>query len=248
MALCQRCICRCCRRNVGVFFLRGLGVALRRHERTCEATRHFLNQEAADRAEEKGDAPSQVEPNVAPSRVDVVKQPDRPDDRDTCGPPSQPSRPAHKVYLYMYDLFGGRSIGRIFLGKKFQAVWHTSIVVEWPNNCCELWYDNQIFVSPPGQTPFRTPDQKRLLGTTPMPHVTMIAYLESVDHEWTGHYDLARRNCVHFSDWVARRLHLAALPDDLVGQAAQVMQTPVARLVFGTLNMVERLRGDVARL
>ena len=114
MALCQRCICRYCHRNVGVFFLRGLGVALRRHERTCEAARHFLNQEA-DRAEEKGDAPSQVEPNVAPSRVDVVKQPDRPDDLDTCGPPSQPSRPAHKVYLYMYDLFGGRSIGRIFL-------------------------------------------------------------------------------------------------------------------------------------
>ena len=144
MALCQRCICRYCRRNVGVFFLRGLGVALRRHERTCEAARHFLNQEAADRAEEKGDAPSQVEPNVAPSRVDVVKQPDRPDDLDTCGPPSQPSRPAHKVYLYMYDLFGGRSIGRIFLGKKLQAVWQTSIVVEWPNNCCELWYDNRI--------------------------------------------------------------------------------------------------------
>ena len=55
----------------------------------------------------------------------------------------------------------------------------------------------------------------------------MMAYLECSDDEWTGHYDLARRNCVHLSDWVARRLHLAALPDDLVGQAAQVMQTPV---------------------
>ena len=76
----------------------------------------------------------------------------------------------------------------------------------------------------------------------------MIAYLESLDDEWTGHYDLAQRNCVHFSDWVARRLHLAALPDDLVGQAAEVMQTPVARLVLGTLHMVERLRGHATRL
>ena len=213
---------------------------------------HFFNQEAADRAEEKADAPSQVEPNVAPPLADVVQQPDQPDSLDTCGPPSQPSLPTQmpgaKVYLYMYDLFGGRSIGRIFLGKKFQAVWHTSIVVEWPNTCCEIWYDNQIFISVPGLTPFCSPDEKRLLGTTPLPHVTMLRYLESHDDEWTGHYDLAQRNCVHFSDWVARTLHLAALPDDLVGQAAEVMRTPVARLVLGILHMVEWLKGDAARL
>ena len=211
---------------------------------------HFFNHEAAradaELSEERTHPSSEVDPNVAPPLTDVAAQPEEEHDNpDTCGSPAQPSAPSQlqaKVYLYMYDLFGGRNFGRILLGKKFKALWHTGIVVEWPDNTCEIWYDNQIFLSPPGQTPFRAPDEKRLLGTTLVSHVTMIEYLASCEAEWTGKYDLARRNCVHFSDWVARSLHLAALPDELVGQAAEVMQTPVARLVLGILHVAERLR------
>jgi len=150
------------------------------------------------------------------------------------------------VQLYHYDLSHGKAwwLSPILLGKYFEGIWHTGVVVHDK----EYWFGGKIFESEPGCTPFGTPTK-----IIDMPEQTMRtkedlwAFIrrELVDEFTAETYDVLTHNCNHFSDAVCQFLINQHIPEDVLNQPDEVMGTWTAQVLRPVLNrMLGRFEVD----
>ncbi|CAE7658167.1 DESI1, partial [Symbiodinium sp. CCMP2456] len=149
-------------------------------------------------------------------------------------------RKRYKVYLWMYDISDGFAArwSWLLLGKDFKGIWHTGVVVEWPDKSSEFWFGGRIFDSQPGTTPFGEPVERRFLGYTYKRRAETWEYLtRHCASEFTReNYDVLTHNCNHFSEKLHMFLRNEHIPDEVLKQPDMVMQTITARALRPLLN------------
>lgn len=152
-------------------------------------------------------------------------------------------RKKFKVSLWLYDLCDGKLKKypwalKAMVGKDVDAIWHTGIIVDWPEKHVEYWYGGGLFESHPGKTPFGQPQQKRDLGYTYKLRDEVMEHLsEHLALEYKqDNYDVLTHNCNNFSDDLAMHLLNEHIPDDILKQPEMVTGTVAGRLCRPMLN------------
>ncbi|CAO1614262.1 unnamed protein product [Sympodiomycopsis kandeliae] len=133
-----------------------------------------------------------------------------------------------KVELYIYDLSRGLAsqLSRQLLGRHFEGVWHTSIVVHWTGNSSpqEYFFGGAlgIEITRPGGSHHGSPVQIMQMGETEIDYDTWNVILEDLRDRYRPEaYNLMNFNCNNFSNDVANILigndipeHITSLPTD----------------------------------
>lgn len=152
-------------------------------------------------------------------------------------------RKQFKVSLWMYDISAGKVqdyplAQKALLGKTVDAIWHTGVVVEWPEKQAEYWYGGGLFESRPGSTPFGQPVCKQHLGYTyKLREETWVHLSENLAARFKKeNYDVFTHNCNHFSDEVVWYLLNQHIPDDVLKQPDLMMTTVSGRAARPLLN------------
>ncbi|CAO1631538.1 unnamed protein product [Parajaminaea phylloscopi] len=124
------------------------------------------------------------------------------------------------VSLYVYDLSGGlaRQLSGALLGRQFDAVFHTSIVVHGR----EHFFGQGISITAPGSSHHGRPMEIIELGVTEIDRETWAALLDDLRARFTpSAYNLMSFNCNTFSNECANILvgtdipaHILSLPSD----------------------------------
>jgi len=149
-------------------------------------------------------------------------------------------RKKFKVSLWMYDISDGKAkqLSWMLLGHHFEGIWHTGVVVEWPERSSEFWFGGNLFESEPGKTPFGDPVEKRTLGYTYKLREEVWRHVaRTLAHEFTSaNYDVLTHNCNHFSDKLNMFLKNEHIPEEVRKQPELVMNTVTARALRPLLN------------
>lgn len=146
------------------------------------------------------------------------------------------------VYLYIYDLSMGlaKSFSQVLVGRQFDGVWHTSVVV----------YGTEYFFSQsgicsclPGSLSSGQIHERKLMGKTTMTPEGLRNYLNGLQNTYfkPGSYDLLKHNCNTFSAHAIKHLtgeeipaHIASLPSDFldtpIGASMKVLMENVANI------------------
>lgn len=140
------------------------------------------------------------------------------------------------VQLYRYDISEGTGawIAPLLLGKGFQGIWHTGIVVHGK----EYWFGGNVFESPPGTTPFGTPKEIQTIGATMCTSEGLWNFIqrELIEEFTPENYDVLTHNCNHFSNACCMYLLNHHIPDDVLKQPELVMNSWAAQLLRPMLN------------
>lgn len=159
-------------------------------------------------------------------------------------------RKKFKVSLWMYDISDGKAkqLSWWLLGHQFDGIWHTGVVVEWPEKKSEFWFGGNLFESEPGKTPFGEPVEKRSLGYTYKLREEVWQHVaRTLAHEFnSANYDVLTHNCNHFSDKLNMFLSNEHIPDEVRKQPDMVMDTLTARALRPLLNRWLGTFGDSA--
>lgn len=123
--------------------------------------------------------------------------------------------------------FQGRGGGGVVLWWKLTnrplSLRHTSVVVFGR----EYYYGQGIFIDHPGQTHHGAPLQEIPMGTTHIPEEVFVEFIAQMRQIWTGdRYHLLDNNCNNFSSEVCKFLVGKAIPSQIEGLPAEVMNTP----------------------
>lgn len=149
------------------------------------------------------------------------------------------------VQVYVYDLSQGlaRQMSPMLLGKQINGVWHTSIVV----GGTEYYYGHGIQRSMAGMTPFGRPQEIINLGTTQVPNVVRVEYLQELasDNFRPERYNLLRHNCNTFSNEFATFLTGSGIPSHITNLPDEVMATPFGQMLMPYLELMETRLGSV---
>lgn len=149
-------------------------------------------------------------------------------------------RKRFKVSLWMYDISDGvaERWSWLLLGQSFRGIWHTGVVVEWPDGNAEFWFGGRLFLSVAGTTPFGTPVEKIFLGYTyKLREEVWNKISRHLAHEFTKEkYDVLTHNCNNFSDTLTMFLMNEHIPDEIRKQPEMVMDTVAARALRPLLN------------
>jgi len=149
-------------------------------------------------------------------------------------------RKKFKVTLWLYDISNGwaKNASLFLLGHHFDGIWHSGVVIEWPDHTAELWFGGKIFESVPGTTPFGEPMERRDLGYTYKSHDDTLDFIKRhLCSEFSSErYDVLTHNCNHFSEALAQFLMNGHIPDDVLRQPDMVMSTITARALRPVLN------------
>ncbi|CAE7454031.1 DESI1 [Symbiodinium natans] len=138
------------------------------------------------------------------------------------------------VYLWIYDLSRGFAShwAETLVGIKLEGIWHTSVVVEWPQRSSEFSFGGQICECKPGTTPYGQPLEKRFLGYTAKTRLQVrkffIRLCLATDDYDGRHYDLLCNNCNHFTHKLLQHLFHENLPGkmpDVLDQPSVVRDT-----------------------
>merc|ERR1719491_742735 len=128
-------------------------------------------------------------------------------------------RKKYSVELWMYDISDGaaKTWSWMLLGQQFEGIWHTGVVVTWPEKRSEFWFGGALFESEPGTTPFGQPLKKIPLGHTykirnEVWHMVARQFASEFTKE---SYDVLTHNCNHFSDKLAMFLLNDHVPDEV---------------------------------
>lgn len=160
------------------------------------------------------------------------------------------------VELLVYDLSGGlaRQLSASLLGRHFDAVYHTSIVVHGR----EHFFGQGISITAPGGSHHGQPIETIPLGTTEIDRETWAALLEDLRERFSpAAYNLMTFNCNTFSNECANILvgrdipaHILSLPTDFQtalsgimgsqGQQGAPGTTPGLPPLAGLLNQVNQ--------
>jgi hypothetical protein len=158
------------------------------------------------------------------------------------------------VELLLYDITQGNSelFSSVLLGKKFEAIYHSSILVHGK----EFWYGGNIFMSVPPMSQHFGPtleksSKMKLQQSTYLPHLKsvhigytlmtldeIVAYQgEDMSAKFTrSSYDVLTRNCNHYSNNLAQVLCGKSIPDVITQQPKLVLDAPRARVLVPLLN------------
>lgn len=149
-------------------------------------------------------------------------------------------RERFKVCLWMYDI--SNSIAKnwswLLLGQHFDGIWHTAIVIEWPERTSEFWFGGRLMESRPGTTTFGQPVEKREIGYTYKKRGEVLSHIcrNLMDEFRPNSYDALTHNCNHFSKELSSFLCSASIPDEVLQQPDMVMSTFAARALRPALN------------
>jgi hypothetical protein len=157
-------------------------------------------------------------------------------------------RKKFKVELYMYDISDGiaERWSSMVLGKHFDAIWHTGLVVHWPEKSSEFWFGGSLFESEPGSTPFGVPMRKQQLGYTYKLHDEVWSIVaRKFAHEFTkDSYDVLTHNCNNFSDKLNMFLMNEHIPEEVRLQPELAMNTVTGTVLRPVLNRWLGTMGD----
>lgn len=150
-------------------------------------------------------------------------------------------RKRFKVHLWLYDISSGLAdrFSSPLLGQKLKGLWHTGVVVEWPDALSEYWFGGKVNESRAGSTRFGKPVEKMFLGYTYKTKREFAIYItQDLASEFTREsYDVLTHNCNHLSDKLCMYLLNQHIPTEILNQPEMIMQTTAARVLRPLLNM-----------
>lgn len=143
-----------------------------------------------------------------------------------------------KVTLYVYDLSQGlaKQVSSSLLGKAFEGIWHTGIVVY----DTEYYFGGGIQKSPIGTAPYGTPIKLIDLGVTKITKDAFESYLQEISPRYTPEtYSLLKHNCNTFSNEVAQYLVGTTIPEYILNLPNEVISSPLAPLMMPLIQNLE---------
>ena len=145
----------------------------------------------------------------------------------------------YKVIVYQYDLTGGlaktMSVG--FIGKQIEGVWHTAVNVFGK----EYFYGGGICIGEPKKTPYGYPVKELDYGYTNKTQEDLHNYIRSINSQYTlSTYDVLNHNCNHFTDDALFFLVGKHLPDSILKQHEEILNTPMGQMIRPMLENMSR--------
>ncbi|KAJ4459341.1 putative desumoylating isopeptidase 1 [Paratrimastix pyriformis] len=157
------------------------------------------------------------------------------------------------VKLHVYDMTQGmaKQLSRQLLGHEIEGVWHTGVIVYGVGlsrfflagithtcSASEYFFGGGIERSAPGASPAGRPLHVIDLGTTAKTQVELEQYISSSLRQKynVGTYHLLQNNCNNFSSDVAVFLTGKPIPSWITGLPAEVMSTPLGRMLEPMIN------------
>ena len=140
------------------------------------------------------------------------------------------SNPGYKVIVYQYDLTNGmaKAMSRGLIGKQVDGVWHTGVCVFGK----EYYYGGGICVGKPKKTPYGYPVKELDFGYTTKTEADLKAYIKSINNQFTiVTYNILNHNCNHFTDAALYFLVGKHLPDSILKQHEELLNTPMGQMV-----------------
>ena len=140
------------------------------------------------------------------------------------------SNPGNKVIVYQYDLTQGmaKAMSRGLIGKQVDGVWHTGVCVFGK----EYYYGGGICVGEPKKTPYGYPVKELDFGYTTKTEADLKAYIKSINNQFTMNtYNILNHNCNHFTDAALYFLVGKHLPDSILKQHEELLNTPMGQMV-----------------
>lgn len=145
---------------------------------------------------------------------------------------------SNEVKLFVYDLSMGmaKQLSLGFVGKQFDGIWHTGIVVYG----CEYFFGGGICRMSPGMTPYGTPVSKVDLGKTSKSQTEFESFLRKLgqDRFRPENYDLFSRNCNNFTDECAQFLLNKNIPDYILNLPSEFFDTPIGQMMRGQFDQM----------
>ena len=145
----------------------------------------------------------------------------------------------YKVIVYQYDLTGGlaKNMSRSFIGKQIDGIWHTAVCVFGK----EYFYGGGICIGEPKKTPYGYPVKELDFGYTNKTQADLTAFIKSINSQFTmSTYDVLRHNCNHFTDTALFFLVGKHLPDSILKQHEEILNTPMGQMVRPMLENMSR--------
>ena len=145
----------------------------------------------------------------------------------------------YKVMLYQYDLTQGlaRSLSRGFIGKQIEGVWHTAVCVYGK----EYFYGGGICIGEPKKTPYGYPVKEIEFGYTNKTKEEFQSFIQSINSQFTiNTYDVLNHNCNHFTDAALYYLCGKHLPNSILKQHEEILNTPMGQMIRPYLENMSR--------
>lgn len=149
------------------------------------------------------------------------------------------SNPGYKVIVYQYDLTQGmaKAMSRGLIGKQVDGVWHTGVCVFGK----EYYYGGGICVGKPKKTPYGYPVKEIDFGYTTKTEADLKAYIKSINNQFTMNtYNILNHNCNHFTDAALYFLVGKHLPDSILKQHEELLNTPMGQMVRPLLERMNQ--------
>ena len=149
------------------------------------------------------------------------------------------SNPGYKVIVYQYDLTQGmaKAMSRGLIGKQVDGVWHTGVCVFGK----EYYYGGGICVGEPKKTPYGYPVKELNFGYTTKTEADLKAYIKSINNQFTMNtYNILNHNCNHFTDAALYFLVGKHLPDSILKQHEELLNTPMGQMVRPLLERMSQ--------
>ena len=149
------------------------------------------------------------------------------------------SNPGYKVIVYQYDLTQGmaKAMSRGLIGKQVDGVWHTGVCVFGK----EYYYGGGICVGKPKKTPYGYPVKELDFGYTTKTEADLKAYIKSINNQFTMNtYNILNHNCNHFTDAALYFLVGKHLPDSILKQYEELLNTPMGQMVRPLLERMSQ--------
>lgn len=143
-----------------------------------------------------------------------------------------------EVTLHVYDLSNGLAaqFSPALLGKSIAAIYHTGIVAF----SREHYFGGGICASPPASTPYGSPIDTIVLGTTAKSHAAFTAFLADITPRFTAAtYDLLENNCNNFTDAAAHFLLGAGIPQYILDLPREALDTPLGAALRPMLDSMQ---------
>ena len=145
----------------------------------------------------------------------------------------------YKVIVYQYDLTQGlaRTMSRNLIGRQIEGIWHTAVNVFGK----EYFYGGGICIGEPKKTPYGYPVKELDFGYTNKTEQDLNNYIKSINNDFSlSTYDVLRHNCNHFTDAALVFLVGKHLPDSILKQHEQILNTPMGQMIRPMLENMSR--------
>ena len=143
----------------------------------------------------------------------------------------------NRVIVYLYDLTQGfiPELSLLLLGKQINGIWHTGICVFG----YEYYYGGGIQRTSPKKSPYGLPVKEIDFGFTMKSKESFEQYLKSINNEFKKeNYNLLTHNCNHFTDASLMYLTGKHLPEKILKQHKEILNSPTGQLIKPIIEQV----------